>query len=50
MDFIVIGGVAAVLHGAPVSTFDLDVVHSTAPDTVSRLPQAFAELDGYYRI
>jgi hypothetical protein len=25
--FIVVGGVAAVLGGAPVSTFDLDIVH-----------------------
>lgn len=28
VDFIVIGGVAAVLQGAPIATFDLDVVHS----------------------
>jgi len=28
VDFIVVGGVAAVLQGAPVSTFDVDVVHS----------------------
>jgi len=27
-EFIVVGGLAAVLDGAPVSTFDLDVVHS----------------------
>ena len=28
VDFIVVGGVGAVLHGAPVATFDLDLVHS----------------------
>jgi hypothetical protein len=28
VDFIVVGGVAAVLAGAPISTFDLDLVHS----------------------
>lgn len=50
VDFIIIGGVAAVLHGAPVSTFDLDAVHSTAPDNVSRLLKALDELDAYYRI
>jgi hypothetical protein len=27
VDFIVVGGVAAVLNGAPISTFDLDIVH-----------------------
>lgn len=50
VDFIVIGGVAAVGRGAPVSTFDLDVVHSTAPDNVSRLLKALEELDGYYHM
>lgn len=50
VDFIVTGGVAAVLHGVPVSMFDLDVVHSTAPENVSRLPDALEELDAYYRI
>ena len=28
VDFILVGGVCAVLHGAPISTFDLDLVHS----------------------
>ena len=26
VEFIVIGGAAAVLHGAPTTTFDLDIV------------------------
>jgi len=29
VDFIVVGGVSAVLQGAPVNTFDLDVLHGT---------------------
>jgi hypothetical protein len=37
VDFIVVGGVAAVLEGAPISTFDLDIVHSRAIDNVQRL-------------
>jgi hypothetical protein len=28
VDFIVVGGVCAVLQGAPVNTFDLDIVRS----------------------
>lgn len=28
VDFIVVDGVCAVLLGAPVATFDLDIVHS----------------------
>ena len=49
VDFIVVGGVAAVLRGAPVSTFDLDLVHSTAPDNIGRLLAALEELDACYR-
>ena len=33
VEFIVVGGVAAVLRGAPINTFDLDVVYSTERKT-----------------
>jgi hypothetical protein len=33
VDFIVVGGVCAVIHGAPVATFDLDMVHSRSQDS-----------------
>src|SRR5438045_3759681 len=49
VNFIVIGGVSAVLQGAPVSTFDLDLVHSRAPDNLDRLLAGLRELDAYYR-
>lgn len=49
VDFIVIGGVCAVLHGAPVTTFDLDLVHSRAPENLDRLLMALQALDAYYR-
>jgi hypothetical protein len=49
VDFIVVGGVSAVLHGAPISTFDLDVVHARDPENVARLLSALLELDGVYR-
>ena len=35
VDFIVVGGVAAVLEGAPISTFDLDVVHARTAGNVN---------------
>jgi predicted nucleotidyltransferase len=47
--FIVIGGVAAALQGAPIATFDLDVVHSREHDNVLRLVDALAALRAYYR-
>jgi hypothetical protein len=37
VDFIVVGGVAAVLEGAPISTFDLDIVHFREVENVQRL-------------
>jgi len=49
VDFIVVGGVCAVLHGAPVTTFDLDLVHSRSSDNLARLLSALKELDAYYR-
>jgi predicted nucleotidyltransferase len=47
--FIVVGGVAAVLDGAPVTTFDLDILHSRDPDNVSRLRAALTEVRATYR-
>jgi hypothetical protein len=49
VDFIVVGGVAAVLEGAPVSTFDLDIVHERSPTNVARLLSALTDLDAHYR-
>lgn len=49
VDFIIVGGVSAVLHGAPVTTFDLDLVHSRTPGNISRLLSALNDLDAYYR-
>ncbi len=43
------GGVSAVLHGVPVTTFDLDVVHRRTPDNIQRLMKALADLDAVYR-
>jgi hypothetical protein len=49
VDFIVVGVVCAVLHGAPISTFDLDVVHSRSPENIARLMSALELLEAYYR-
>ena len=47
--FIIVGGVCGVLHGAPITTFDLDLVHSRAPDNLSCLMNALMDLDASYR-
>jgi hypothetical protein len=43
--FIVVGGVAAVLEGAPISTFDLDIVYSLETENVARLADALGKLN-----
>ncbi len=49
IDFIVVGGVAAVLHGVPVVTHDLDIVHSREAENVERLLSLLQRLDARYR-
>ena len=50
VDFIVVGGIAAVLDGAPMNTFDVDVVHSRAAENVARLLAVLESLDAVFRI
>jgi predicted nucleotidyltransferase len=47
--FIVIGGVAAIVHGSARTTFDLDVVYSRDPISVRRLVQALKPFSPYLR-
>ena len=49
VDFLVVGGICAVLHGAPIATFDLDLVHSRHPDNIQRLMAALEALEAHYR-
>lgn len=49
VDFIIVGGVCAVLHGAPVSTFDIDLVHARTGKNVENLLLALEELDAHFR-
>ena len=49
VDFIIVGGVSAVLHGAPITTFDLGVVHSRRSDNIGRVLSALRDLDAFYR-
>ena len=47
--FIVVGGAAAVLQGAPIQTLDVDVVYDRAEDNVANALAALAELDAVFR-
>ncbi len=49
VELVVVGGVAAVLNGAPLATFDLDVVHARSPENLERLVAALNDLEAHYR-
>lgn len=49
VEFVVIGGAAAVLHGAPTTTWDLDIVHSRSSENVGRLQTLLGELHAVVR-
>ena len=49
VELIVVGGLAAVAQGAPITTHDLDVVHRRTPENIERLLQVLATLDARYR-
>src|SRR5947209_1892462 len=44
VDFVIIGGIAAVLHGSAQNTFDLDVCYATDPGNLRALGHALIEL------
>ena len=49
VDFLVVGGVAAQLEGAPILTLDLDVLYDKAPENLGRLLAALREINACYR-
>ena len=49
VEFIVVGGIAAVAQGAPVTTFDLDIVHRQSDDNVERLYKYLQTVGVYFR-
>jgi len=49
VDFIIVGGVAAALEGAPFNTLDLDIVHRRTTDNIVRLLAALRSLNAVYR-
>ena len=49
VDYVVVGGVAATLHGAPRLTFDLDIVPNPSTVNVDRLVRALETLGAYVR-
>jgi len=47
--FILVGGLAAVIQGAPVTTMDVDIVHDRSPENISKLFSFLKSIDAVYR-
>lgn len=50
IQFVVVGGLAATLNGAPVQTYDVDLVYSREPANIERLLTFLKEIDAIFRI
>ncbi len=49
VEYIVIGGAAAALHGSPLFTVDFDIVHRRTPENVDRLLSVLRRLEAVFR-
>lgn len=49
IDFILVGGVAAVAQGAPITTVDLDIVHRRDEDNIKKLSAFLRSINAYQR-
>lgn len=49
VDYLVVGGLAAALHGSPVMTFDVDIVPALDPANINRLEQSLQALNAVFR-
>ena len=49
VDFILIGGMAGIAHGAARVTYDLDIVYDHSPENIQRLVTALRPINPYLR-
>ena len=49
VDFIVVGGVAGLLHRATILTQDVDIVHRRTPENIARLVAVIDGMDAVFR-
>jgi hypothetical protein len=49
IDFILVGGLAAVVQGAPVTTMDVDIVHKQTPENIAKLLAFLKTVDAIHR-
>lgn len=49
VDFVLVGGLAAVAQGAPITTHDVDIVPKRTPENIERLLAFLARIGARYR-
>jgi hypothetical protein len=49
VEFVLVGGLAAVVQGAPITTMDVDIVHRRTPENVDRLLAFLESVGAHYR-
>ena len=49
VDFILVGGLAAVVQGAPVTTMDVDIVHNQSPENIAKLLAFLKSIGAFHR-
>lgn len=50
VEYVLIGGLACVLQGAPIGTFDVDITPARTEANLARLAAALADLDAALRV
>ena len=50
VEYVLIGGLACVLHGAPIGTVDVDITPARSEANLARLAAALRELDARLRV
>jgi hypothetical protein len=48
--YVLIGGLAAILHGSPQVTFDADICPASGPENLERLAAALREMQPGYAL
>jgi hypothetical protein len=49
VEFVLVGALAAVAQGAPLTTHDVDIVHARTPENLDRLIVALTKVNARYR-
>jgi hypothetical protein len=49
VELIVVGGAAGLLHGAPIATYDLDIVHRRTDVNIAKLLDVLASIGAHHR-